>query len=108
MSSERSTAVPVSAEPAMPEATERRQRSDRRTEPGPDRRGMAREGWVRWARVAARDAGMIVVTVGAIVFSVRNSHPIFAGRPTVAQAVTKALPVARAALPVPPTPKDTS
>src|SRR5579884_1311507 len=103
MSSERSAAVPVVAEP---EIVDRRGQGDRRAEPGPDRRRAAVHGWVRWAKVAGRDAAVVVLTVIAIVFSVRHMNPIFAGQPTIAQAVTKALPVAKAALP--PTPTDTS
>lgn len=101
--SERSAVVPVAAEP---EVADRRRGIDRRAEPAEDRRGKTVRGWVRWAKVAGRDAVIVLATVGAIVFSVRHIHPIFAGQPTVAQAVERAIPVAKAALP--PTPKDTS
>jgi hypothetical protein len=102
MSSERSSAVPVSPEP---ETLERRQKTDRRAEPGPDRRAPAAPNWLRWAKVAGRDAALIVFAMFAIFFSVRHMNPIFAGQPTVAEALTKALPIAKAALPT--VPKDT-
>lgn len=106
MSSERRSEVSAATHR---ETVDRRHVAERRAEGGGDRRGRGASvvrGWVRWARVAGRDAGIIVVTVIAIVFSVQHVHPIFAGQPTVAQAVTKAIPIAKAALP--PTPKDTS
>jgi hypothetical protein len=101
--SDSSAPIPVTAEPPV---DERRASGDRRAAPGPDRRGSQRAAWVRWLRTAGRDAGIVVLTVSAIVFSVRHMNPIFAGQPTVAEALTKALPVTKAALP--PTPKDTS
>src|SRR6185503_13206058 len=104
MSSESATPIPVSSEPAP--AAERRAAPDRRAEPGPDRRAPRRPAWLQWATVAGRDVGIIVLTVGTIVFSVRHMNPIFAGQPTVAEALTRAVPIAKSILP--PTPKDTS
>lgn len=106
MSSERRSEVPAATEP---EIVDRRHGAERRAESGSDRRTKgvsAVRGWVRWAGVAGRDAAIILLTVSAIVFSVRHVHPIFAGQPTIAEAVTKAIPIAKAALPA--TPKDTS
>ncbi len=85
---------------------ERRQAADRRTEPAPERRGLQNSPWMRWVGAAGRDLLVIVITVSAIVFSVRRIHPIFANQPTLAARLTKALPVAQAALPA--SPADTS
>jgi hypothetical protein len=113
--SDSSAPIPVSTEPPVqgpverpvePPAVERRASGDRRAEPGPDRRTAPRSPWVRWSIIAGRDVGIVLATVCAIVFSVRHMNPIFAGQPTVAQALTRALPAAKAVLP--PTPKDTS
>ena len=101
--SDSSTRTPVSAEPPV---VERRAPVERRADPGSDRRTQPQKGWVHWLKIACRDAAIIVVTICAIVFSVRHMNPIFAGQPTVAAALTRALPVTRAVLP--PTPKDTS
>jgi soluble lytic murein transglycosylase-like protein len=61
----------------------------------------------RWMGIAGRDALIVVVTVCAIVFSVRHVNPIFSGQPSVAASLTKALPIAKAAFPN-AAPKDTS
>ena len=57
--------------------------------------------WIRWLRVAARDAGLIVGTIAAIIVAVRTTNPIFAGQPTVAESIRRIVPMAKAALPVP-------
>jgi hypothetical protein len=102
--SERSTSVPATREP---ETEERRaERTDRRAEPAAGRRQGLGTRWKRFAGIAGRDLAIIIGTVGAIVFSVRNVRPIFSGQPTVAQALSRALPIARAALPA--AAKDTS
>jgi hypothetical protein len=105
--SDSSAPTPISTEPpvAEPPVAERRASGDRRAEPGPDRRGPGRRPWLKWSIIAGRDAAIVVATVGTIVFSVRHMNPIFAGQPSVAQALTRALPATRAVLP--PTPKDT-
>jgi hypothetical protein len=101
--SDSSTPIPVSAEPPV---VERRASGDRRAEPGPERRGQLRNDWLHWLKIVGRDAAIILLTISAIVYSVRHMNPIFAGQPTVAEALTRAVPVTRAVLP--PTPKDTS
>jgi len=82
-------------------AEERRdhERNDRRAIPGETRRAAAPSPWTRWLGIAGRDLGIIFVTVCAIVFSVRTMNPIFAGQPTVAASIIKAIPIAKAALP---------
>lgn len=89
---------------ATPE--ERRRTSDRRRDPGGGRRGARTSLLARYLGIAGRDLAIIVATVGAIVFSVRHAHPIFANQPTVAQALTGRLPLTKAALS--PTAADTS
>jgi soluble lytic murein transglycosylase-like protein len=62
----------------------------------------------RWVGIAGRDALIVLVTVCAIVFSIRHVNPIFSGQPSVAASLTKALPIAKAAFPTAAAPKDTS
>jgi soluble lytic murein transglycosylase-like protein len=69
-------------------------------------RAQLQRTWVRFARIVGRDALIILATVGAIVFGVRNAHPIFANQPTLVEALTKTVPMARAA--IGPAPADTS
>ena len=59
-----------------------------------------------WLGIAGRDLAIIVVAVGAIIFAVRGTHPIFANQPTVAQQLTQTVPAAQVV--VTPTPSDTS
>lgn len=59
-----------------------------------------------WFGVAGRDLAIIVAAVGAIIFAVRRTHPIFANQPTVAEQLTRAVPATKAV--VAPTPPDTS
>ncbi|MDB4874780.1 MAG: Lytic transglycosylase catalytic [Gemmatimonadetes bacterium] len=100
--SERPSALPVVREP---EVVDRRDVRDRRAEPGGGRRTPPPSKWSRWIGIAGRDLLIIVVTVSAIVFSVRRVHPIFANQPTLAAELTKVLPATKAVLA--PTPKDT-
>ena len=96
---------PVLVEPREPDASERRRGPDRRHEPGPGRRSRHR-GMAYWLGIAGRDLAIIVVAVGAIIFAVRGTHPIFANQPTVAQQLTQTVPAAQVV--VTPTPSDTS
>ena len=96
---------PVLVEPREPDASERRRGPDRRHEPGPGRRSRHR-GTGYWLGIAGRDLAIIVVAVGAIIFAVRGTHPIFANQPTVAQQLTQTVPAAQVV--VTPTPSDTS
>lgn len=59
-----------------------------------------------WLGVAGRDLAIIVAAVGAIIFAVRRTHPIFANQPTVAEQLTRAVPASKAVMA--PTPPDTS
>lgn len=98
-------------DPVLPEGSEaptaeRRGASDRRREPGRERRGRRDSLLRKYLGIAGRDLAIIVATVGAIIYSVRHVHPIFANQPAVAQALTNQVPVAKAALS--PTPQDTS
>jgi len=61
---------------------------------------------VYWFGIAGRDLAIIVFSIAAIVFAVRRINPIFANQPTIAQQLTRTVPVAKAV--VAPTPRDTS
>jgi hypothetical protein len=65
-----------------------------------------RSGWAKWVGIAGRDLLIILATVGAIVFSVRHAHPIFANQPTIAAELARVIPGAKAGLD--PTAKDTT
>jgi hypothetical protein len=84
-----------------------RRKVDRRGEAGPGRREPQGRRWGRWVTVVGRDLLIVAGTVGAIVFSVRHTHPIFANQPTVVERITKAVPAAKAALAVAEPAKDT-
>ncbi|HVX39915.1 MAG TPA: lytic transglycosylase domain-containing protein [Gemmatimonadaceae bacterium] len=89
----------ASATPAnAPGEADRRNESDRRSVPDAGRRGTRTSPWLRWLGIGGRDLGIVIVTVAAIVFSVRHIHPIFANQPTIAAELTRALPGAKAAL----------
>jgi hypothetical protein len=78
---------------------ERRQRSDRRAAPGPSRRGRKPETrGQRMAKIVARDAVMVVVTLAAIIVGVRVTNPIFANQPNVVASLVKESPIAKAVL----------
>lgn len=89
-----------------PSSREHRRRADRRHEASTGRRATRHRGMVYWFGIAGRDLAIIVVSVAAIVFAVQRIHPIFANQPTVAQQLTRTVPVAKAV--VAPTPRDTS
>jgi len=86
--------------PREPEADGDRRHSpdDRRVVGGPERRAKPRPDWQRHVIVVLRDAAMVVIAVGAIVFSVNRVHPIFANQPTVAQSLARTVPAAGALL----------
>lgn len=86
-------------------AVERRVEPDRRRDADRGRRARSR-GMAFWLGVAGRDLAIIILAVGAIVFAVRRTHPIFANQPTVAEQLTRTVPAAK--LVVAPTPRDTS
>lgn len=92
--------------PLPPDEGDRRT-SDRRAVPEGTRRAAPPSRWAKWVGIAGRDALIILGTVSAIVFSVRHMNPIFAGQPSVAASLTKALPIAKAAFPA-AAPADTS
>lgn len=79
--------------------SDRRQTPDRRENQDAANRASVRRRWSRWVRVAARDALIIAVSLGAIDVAVQHAHPIFADQPTVAEGLTKALPPTRVLLP---------
>jgi hypothetical protein len=92
----------------MSEREERRHESDRRATggPGAGRREAAASLWRRWSIAGGRDVVIGVVAFGAIVFAVREIHPIFANQPTVAEKLTTVVPATKVVLA--PTPKDTT
>lgn len=95
----------VSRETRPTREPERRHDADRRHDPAPGRRGRSR-GMVYWLGIAGRDLAIIIFAVGAIIFALRRTRPIFANQPTVAEQLTRAVPAAKAV--VVPTPRDTS
>lgn len=90
----------------LPEVRDRRSVS-RRASDGAGPRSPTRlvPAWRRRLLVGARDAGIVLVTVAAIVFCVNHVHPIFANQPTVAESIRSAVPATKAILS--PTPADT-
>lgn len=76
------------------QAADRRATSDRRGTPGPSRRDQKSRPWRRIARIIGRDTLLVVGTVGAIVVSLRATHPIFTNQPSVVQSLTEASPIA--------------
>lgn len=102
---EASSNAPLSQEPETV-ADDRRHASDRRAASATDRRKPPRPAWQRWLLVTGRDAAIVILTLGAIVFSVNHVHPIFANQPSVAQSLTNHVPAAGALLSA--TPADTT
>jgi len=109
--------VPLRQEPAIskPSAAapsgNRRAGSDRRHQLSATRRAKKPSLWVRYLGVGARELGIIVASVAAIVFSVRSMRPIYANSPPVAEALVKRepiAPVAKAVLEPPPPATDSS
>lgn len=96
--SDRSNSVPEAREPGI---DERRRNRERRADGDAGRRAPAPERWSRWTRVVGRDALIILGTVGAIVFSVRHVHPIFANQPSLVSEISRVLPASKAVLPAP-------
>lgn len=96
------TPVVVPDEPSV--ADSRRSRG-RREEESVGRRTASASPWPARLRIIARDAAIIVGTVGTIIFAVNQVHPIFANQPTVAAELMRVVPAA--ALVIPPVPKDT-
>jgi hypothetical protein len=89
-------------------ATDARKSRGRREVESAGRRSAGPSPWQRGLRVFAKDAAIILGTIGAIVFSVNQVHPIFANQPTVAEKLLKTLPGAGVVVaPPPPAPKDT-
>src|SRR3954471_2245162 len=89
--------------------SDRRTRSDRRANGSESRRGRADDRWNRIAKLVARDAALILGTVGAIIVGLRATHPIFANQPKVIEALAKnesVAPIAKAVLDS--APKDSS
>ncbi len=86
------------AAPGGASREERRREQDRRSAPDSGRRVRPVSPWLRWVGIGGRDLGIILVTVSAIVYSVRHVHPIFANQPTIAAELTRALPLAKPAL----------
>ena len=95
--SEASTDDPLSREPEN-HGDRRQVEDDRREVAAPGRRAKPRPRWERYLVISVRDLAMVVLAVGAIVFSVNRVHPIFANQPTVAQSLTSTVPVTRALL----------
>jgi hypothetical protein len=72
--------------------SDRRLRTDRRSEATPSRRTAAPSPLRKWVGIAGRDLAIILGTLLAIVFSIRSMNPIFANSPTVVQSLTKTAP----------------
>lgn len=97
--------APVESHVSAAGEEERRHGTDRRLDSGPGRRAR-RRGMSYWLGIAGRDLAIIIVSVGAIIFAIRRTHPIFANQPSVAEQLTRTVPAAKAV--VAPTPTDTS
>lgn len=95
--SERDT--PATPSPSTDESSsDRRHRSDRRAGGGPSRRGQVDHKWRRIAKIVARDAGLVVGTLAAIVVGMRMTNPIFTNQPAVVESLTKDAPITKAIL----------
>jgi hypothetical protein len=98
---------PVVVADETPASDARKSRGRREVESA-GRRSAGPSPWKRGLRVFAKDAAIILGTIGAIVFSVNQVHPIFANQPTVAEKLMKTIPGAAVVVaPPPPAPKDT-
>ena len=91
--SERFSALP---DARQPEDGDDRLAGDRRAEGGQGRRKPSQSAWTRWAGTIGRDLLIVVVTVGAIVYSVSNVKPIFVNQPSIAAELTRVIPGGRA------------
>jgi len=94
--------------PALPPDAERRHDEDRliapkRRAPGPTHHGRL----ARWSLIGVRDVAIAVGALVAIVFAVRQTHPIYTTQPKVVQALSQKAPNVTRTL-VGPTPADTS
>lgn len=78
--------------------SERRDRTDRRTVPGPSRRGQKNSKWKKIVAIVGRDTLLVIGTVSAIVFGVRVTNPIFANQPSVVATLVKDAPITKALL----------
>jgi len=90
-------------------ASDRRNAADRRGIPGPSRRGQKERPWQRVLWVVGRDTALVLGTVGAIIVSLRATHPIFTNQPSVVQSLeakASIAPIAKAVLDT--TPPDTT
>jgi hypothetical protein len=97
---------PTLTEARALDAPERRHAADRRHDASIGRRAKRERGMAYWFGIAGRDLAIIVLSIAAIVFAVRRINPIFANQPTVAQQLTRTVPMAKSV--VAPTPRDTS
>jgi hypothetical protein len=79
-------------------ASDQRASSDRRAAPAPTRRAEKSPPWKRIVGIVGRDTLLVVGTVGAIIVSLRATHPIFTNQPSVVQSLTQATPLAKAVL----------
>src|SRR5205814_3075019 len=94
--------------PSLAEGDERRERTDRRHDTTPGRRGDKQAPRKRRILALLGDVGVIVVLVAAIIFAVNHARPIFAGQPSVAQSLAERVPLTKPLLaPVTPAPQDT-
>src|SRR5438874_799170 len=75
--------------------SERRERSGRRHDTTPGRRGDRAAITKRRVLALLGDVAAIVVLVAAIVFAVNHERPIFAGQPSVAQSLAERVPLTK-------------
>jgi len=94
--------------PALPPDADRRHGEDRLIAPKRRASGPKHHGRLaRWSLVGVRDVAIALGALVAIVFAVRQTHPIYATQPTVVQALSQKAPNVTRTL-VGPTPADTS
>ena len=75
-------------------ASDRRNTGDRRGVPLPARRGQKNHVLKRFITVVGRDTLLVLGTVGAIILSLRATHPIFTNQPSVVQRLEANAPLA--------------
>jgi transglycosylase-like protein with SLT domain len=98
------TSAPLGASSAE---EKRRERTDRRSEAAPGRRGAASRVTKRRVLTLAGDIAAVIVLIAAIVFAVNHERPIFAGQPSVVQSLAERLPATKPILAPLAAPADT-
>lgn len=99
MSAPSSPDLPDIEPPGAESAQEQRAGRDRRAVPEETRRAHKPSRFGRLTGIAGREIAIILGAVTAIIVAIWLVRPIFAGRPTVAQSISSAIPIAKAVAP---------